>query len=118
MDAIEEQFAADFATWDLTLPPDATAARTPGCVEGSGWRIRYVFGSDDGGDYLDYLASHRMTNARHVRLRATGEAESLPCYHEMFVWDGTPEAKARAEAEYRAHNGRIGEMLKRKGLAD
>lgn len=118
MDAIETHFAADFAPWSLTLPPGVTEARTPGCVEGSGWRIRYVFGSDEGGDFLDYLASHRMTNARHVRLRATGETEDLPCTHEMFAWDGTPEAKVQAEAEYRAHNRRIGEMLKRKGLAD
>ncbi len=118
MDAIEERFAADFAPWALTLPPGATEARAPGLVEGSGWRIRYVFGSDDRGNYLDYLASHRMTNARHVRLRAAGEAESLPCTHEMFAWDGTPDGKARAEAEYRAHNSRIGEMLRAKGLAD
>ncbi len=115
MDGFAARFAADFG--GLKLPPGVAEACAPGLVDGAGWRIRYVFGRDDRSSLLDYLASHRMTNPLHGRLRATGEAASLPCTHEMLARDGTPESKERAEAEYRAHNRRIGEMLTRKGLA-
>lgn len=118
MDKIEKAFADYFKHWSLVLPEGATAEEEPGVVVGRGWHIRYIFGNDEQGKYLDFLGSHRMTNERHVRLRASGEVEGLPAIQEWYVYDGTEEDRQRAEAEYFAYNRQIGEMLRQKGLMD
>ena len=118
MDRIERAFADYFEPWSLVLPEGATAEEKPGIVVGQGWRVRYIFGSDEQGKYLDFLGSHRMTNERHVRLRASGEDEGLPTVQEGYVWNGTEEDRQRAEAEYLAYNRQIGKMLREKGLMD
>ena len=113
---IETLFAHYFQAWGLRLPPDAIASRSPGEVEGAGWHVRWVVAPD--GSHLDMLASHRMTNTRHVRLRADGEMEDLPCYHELVIWNEEEgETREEAAAANQAHNRRIGEMRRAKGLA-
>ncbi len=118
MNGIEKAFADYFKPWSPVLPEAVTAEEEPGVFVGQGWHIRYVFGSDEQGEYLDFLGSHRMTNQRHVRLRAGGEVEGLPTIREMFVYGGTEEDRQRAEAEYFAYNRQVGEMLREKGLMD
>ena len=86
LSGIEKAFADYFKHWSLVLPEGATAKEESGVVVGQGWHIRYVFGSDEQGKYLDFLGSHRMTNERHVRLRASGEAEGLPATQDWYVW--------------------------------
>ena len=66
--------------------------------------------------YLDYYASHRMTDDRHVRLREDGPAEHLPTIHTFLVRSRNPEEDARLEAEYLEHNRRVGRMLREKGF--
>ena len=117
MTEIERLFAEQFRPWGLVLPEGATERGEPGDTEGAGWSVRYVWGDDDRGRYLDYVADHRMTNQRHVRLRETGETESLPAVHDGYVSDGTEADRRRAEAEYVARNRRVYAALRRKGLA-
>ena len=95
-------------TSSLVLPKGAAAEEEPGVVVGQGWHIRYIFGSDEEGKYLDFLGSHRMTNQRHIRLRASGEVEGLPAPQEWFLWNGSEEDRQRAESEYLAYNRQIG----------
>ena len=118
MTEIERLFADQFRPWGLALLEGAAERGEPGRVGGAGWSVRYVWGDDDRGRYLDYVADHRMTNQRHVRLRETGEKESLPAIHDGFVSDGTEADGRRAEAEYTARNQRVYASLRRKGLAD
>ena len=66
--AIEERFAEYFANWDIRLPEDATQLEEPGLIQEGGWTIRYVFDDDAGGSYLEFYATHRMTNDRRVRI--------------------------------------------------
>ena len=113
---IEKAFADYFKHWSLVLPEGATAREEPGVVVGQGWHICYIFGSDEQGKHLDFLGSHRMTNERHVRLRAGGKVEGLPATRDFYVWNGTEEDRQRAEAEYFAYNRQVGEMLREKGL--
>jgi len=40
-------------------------------------------GKGRGAEYLDYYASHRMTNDRHIRLREDGSEEHLPMVSTM-----------------------------------
>jgi hypothetical protein len=72
MNHIAQAFREDFAHWDLEIPPELLASRAPGYIQAAGWLIQFVFGSDSRGEYLDYYASHRLTDDSHVRLYANG----------------------------------------------
>ena len=52
------------------------------CRKGAIW---HLFGSDDRGGYLEYYASHRMTDDRHVRLREDGSVEHLPAMRIFLI---------------------------------
>ncbi len=115
---IAAQFARYFAPWDICLPPDALHVGARGTLAHAGWTIMYLVARDGRGVYLDFYGSHRITNDRHVRLRAGEEAESLPAYldHMVFPPDASPAVRARIEEEYFAYNRRIGRMLRDKGF--
>ncbi len=70
-------FAERFANWDITLPAENIRQRTTGHIEKKGWLIQYCFGHDENGEYLDYYASHRMTDDEHIRLCADGSQIEL-----------------------------------------
>ena len=75
-----------------------------------------MFGSDEKGEYLDYYASHRMTNDRHVRIYASGEQEDLPTIQEFRLCSQDPEEDKRLEAKYYAENQRVARLLQEKGF--
>ena len=84
-------------------------------VEG-GWAIWYLFGEDERGEHLDYYASHRMTDDRHVRIYESGEVERLPTINTFRLVSQDPEEDARLEAEYLDKNRRVARMLEEKGF--
>ena len=98
-------FNQGFERWGITLPPDAEQRCSRGTIVSQGWTIKYCFGEDQDGKYLDYYAAHRMTNDTHTRIRANGDAESLPAYP-----DGTIQ---RWDAEYIE---RVTKLLEAKGF--
>jgi hypothetical protein len=117
MEAIRTAFR-NYFDGDVELPADL---RPEGAeLSGGGWMVRYVPGVDERGQpYLDFLAEHRMTNPRHLRLHADGRREYLECYRESYAYDeDVPGDEAQARAEYRAHNRRVHALLVGKGLAD
>jgi hypothetical protein len=116
MRSIEERFNRTFAHWGIALRPEDVDARRRGKIVGGGWAIWYLFGEDDRGRYLDYYASHRMTDDRHLRLREEGPAEHLPTIQTFRIGSKDPEEDARLKAEYFEHNHRVGRMLKEKGF--
>lgn len=116
MKNIESQFNDAFGHWRIRLPPDAVEQRKRGKIVRAGWAIWYLFGSDEKGEYLDYYASHRMTDDRHVRLYADGRCEDLPAIAGLRPCSGDPEEDARLEAEYCAENQRVARLLEEKGF--
>lgn len=116
LDQIESAFNRDFNHWDICLPPEAIASRQAGRIVESGWTIWYTFGSDEGDEYLDYYASHRMTNDRHVRLCADGRVEGLEAVIDMHVVPEDPEEAAQAQADFYARNRAVRRMLDAKGF--
>ena len=116
MGEIEQRFGRTFAHWGLALPPEHVSDRRRGKIVGGGWAIWYLFGEDERGEYLDYYASHRMTDDRHVRLREGGPAESLPTIGTFRIASPDSEEDARLEAEYLKRNRRVGRMLEEKGF--
>ena len=118
MERLAQIFEAYFGQWDIRLPAEALATRQPGQLQMAGWTIHYLFGSDERGDYLDFYATHRMTNDRHVRIRMSGETEMLPTILDEICYpaDATDEQRRQIEQEYRRHNIEVSDELRRKGF--
>lgn len=111
-------FAKEFAMSDICLAEDDVVNRRPGKIDKNGWDISYLFGSDEKGEYLDYYASHRMTNDRHVRIYADGQREDLPALVDFRRASQDPQEDERLKEEFYAENSRVLAMLKEKALWD
>ena len=89
-------FEQDFARWGLQLPADAIAARRSGQIREAGWSLRFNFGCDGGGEYLDYYASPRDVQDDppgddwHVRLYESGERVEMPPVLEAYLYGRDP----------------------------
>jgi hypothetical protein len=76
-------------------------ARQAGEVLQKGWSIQFLFGTDERGVYMDYYAAHRMTDDRHVRIRAGEPEEDLPSIVTgYFGSDDLEEERAAREAYF------------------
>lgn len=108
LSSIRSRFARYFAHWGIELPEKAVAERKRGELFQAGWSVRWLFGSDEKGEYLDFYAVHRMTNDRHERIHETGEMTELEALSVLIL--------VGKEKEYYARNRRVGRMLKAKGF--
>jgi hypothetical protein len=88
--------------------PDALIQGHPGHISGE-WSVRWVFGSTNGEEYLEFYARHRMTNDRHVRIYVSGSVEDLPAPIDAAA--GFP-MQLRSPEENRA----LRDELREKGL--
>jgi hypothetical protein len=111
-------FAEEFAMSDICLAEDDVVNRRRGKIDKCGWEISYLFGSDEKGEYLDYYASHRMTNDRHVRIYADGRREDLPALVDFRRASQNPQEDERLKEEFYTENSRVLAMLKEKALWD
>ena len=111
-------FDEAFERWEIHLPPEDAEARRRGSIQSAGWAIDYLFGADEQGEYLDYYASHRLTNDRHMRIRASGELETLetPEEHLVYPSGAAEDEKQRLKKEFRERNQRIYTALRQKGF--
>lgn len=115
--AIRERFAEYFATWDIKLPRGAVASGKRGLVRKAGWTIRYIVGEGNRGVYLEFYASHRMTNDRRRRIYASGHVEDKDAIWEIYGWDPkVPGSDQEAKRRYFEHNRRVSEELRELGL--
>ena len=116
MTEMEELFRDPFAPWGITIPSGHVRERRLGKIVEGEWAIWYLFGEDERGEYLDYYASHRMTDDRHVRIYESGEVARLPTINTFRLVSQDPEEEARLEAEYLDKNRRVARMLEEKGF--
>jgi hypothetical protein len=77
VERIEQRFNERFKKWQIRLPPEDIAERRRGMILERGWSIKYLFGRNEKGEYLDVYASHRMTDDTHERVYESGEVEEL-----------------------------------------
>jgi hypothetical protein len=115
---IAQNFSACFENWDIHLPKGALESAAPGGVSKAGWHIRWVFGSDEDGEYLEYLAGHRMTNESRSRLYASGEQRGMPARQDLIMYPAgaAEEEQKHIDAAFYEENGAITEELHRIGL--
>lgn len=116
MRTVGESFRRDFAHWGLALPENAVRERRPGFIHEGGWLIQYTFGRNRHGEYLDYYATHRMTDDQHVRLYATGRRQALAALTSAFLTSADPNQARRLEAAYYRRNRRVARQLVAKGF--
>ena len=113
MDKIKQVFDEEFGSWDIALPEDDLTARRGGAIHKAGWSINYRFGVEGGAEYIEYFATHRMTNDTLNRIYENGSRE-LVGYCQVFYVAGDPEA----ERNYYAHNRKFYEEVKSRGLLE
>jgi hypothetical protein len=115
---IQRYFEDYFARWSITLPSDAVARRAPGHLFEKGWHIGFIWGANEQGEYLEFLAQHRMTNDRRQRVYASGEVNVMPVPVPMYVVpaDATPEQEAEIASRHAREYRRESEKLRELGL--
>jgi len=115
MNEIRHSFAQYFEGLDIQLP-DPVPAR--GHIGKAGWAITYVLLQDEQGrPYLEFTASHRLTNPRHVSILHNGEEIALSSFQEDYTYDpDVPGDEEAAQARMTAHNEAVAEDLRKKGL--
>ncbi len=117
MHAVKREFGKYFSHWNIELPEEDVAKRSPGFITKAGWSIRYIFGKDGDREYLEFYAMHRMTDDRHVRIYDDGEGEELDAICSIYISNpNIPGDQERAEKENREHNQRVYRELQEKGL--
>ncbi len=116
IDDVVRNFEKGFSNWDITLPPELVEAREAGLIVSGGWTIFYKFGFEGEREYMDYYASHRMTNDSHVRLYADGTSRGLPSYRGEWILGETERDSELLEKEFYSYNQAVGELLAEKGF--
>ncbi|BAI61026.1 conserved hypothetical protein [Methanocella paludicola SANAE] len=117
MQAVKREFGQYFGHWNIELPEEDLANRSPGFITKAGWSIRYIFGKDGDREYLEFYAMHLMTDDRHVRIYEDVEYQELDAICSMFGFDPKiPGDEERAERENREYNQRVYKELQEKGL--
>ena len=115
---MQQAFNSHFTTWQIELPPDAMQPGLVWLIVQGGWTIWTVPGEEDGREFLDYYAMHRMTDDRHVRLYANGESEGLPAIEGMYATpqNATEAEEAETSAKHFERNQAVEKLLEEKGF--
>lgn len=111
LQTIKKIFDKNFAAWDLVLPEASLREQTPGSISQSGWTINYRYGRDHDQPYLEYFATHRMTNDTLNRIYADGREELLGFCQEFYL-----AGDVQAQQQYYQHNRRFYEDVEKRGL--
>ena len=111
MNWIKQRFDEKYRQWQIEIPPDDLTSRQSGVLQQDGWTIRYTFGREGERAYMDYFASHRMTNDTLNRIYSDGTCELLGYCMEFYLAND-PQAKR----EYLRHNRAFYALVKALGL--
>lgn len=116
MKSLADAFNKRFAHWKIQLPEEDLKTRQSGYIQQAGWLIHYCFGEDKNGEYMDYYATHRMTDDSHLRIYADGREKALPTLNGKVLCSEDPVEAKRLEKEHDARNREVVEMLVEKGF--
>lgn len=119
MKEIKDFFDDYFHAWGIVLPQDELDRHDPEMVAQickAGWTIRYRFRTQGGKWFMDFYASHRMTNDRHQRVWEDGTTEGLPVPDDFLLLSGDPEEDEKRTEEHRRQNQEVATLLAEKGF--
>jgi len=121
---LQAVFAEAMSYWGHQLPAEDVIHRRRGTLGGGdgdyGWgdTVKYLFGSDEQGEYVDYYLCHRLAGDRHGRIYEDGSTKDLPTIPTGRCGSSDPVEDARLEAESRAEYEQIIAMLRAKDFKD
>ena len=114
---IEDAFALIFAPWAIAAPPRHDQDRKVRAIRQAGWDIEYLWGEDEAGIFLEYIAGHRMLSGDdHRRIRDDGAQESFPSLYGMVPCSDDPEENEKLRRLYRDDMKRIENLRKTHGF--
>ena len=115
---IAEAFNYYFDTFPIRIAVEDIVVGTRRTLRRDGWAITYRVDEDaDGRPTLEFYATHRMTNDRHVAISADGQLEHRDSIREMLIFDPkTPGSQEAAAEEFHTHNQAIAKQLQDRGL--
>jgi hypothetical protein len=109
-DKLHEAFKDYFNTPGIELP---TPIPPHGELKGGGWVVKYLSTET----YVDFFAENRGTNSRHERINADGSITTLETYQPALIFENENDQDwGRASARMEAHNKKVTEILRSKGL--
>lgn len=108
---IKQVFDTRYAAWNIVLPAEQVQAQRRGSIVQAGWTIQYHYVTDDQATYLDYFASHRLTNDTLNRIYADGREETLGYCQEFYAADNI-----QAERAYTEHNRQFYDRVRKSGF--
>lgn len=112
-DRIKQMFDEQFAPSGVALPEEDLKGRRKGSVNRAGWSINYRFGVEGGAEYVEYFASHRMTNDTLNRIYDDGRTEVLGYCQEFYAADDP-----QADRDCLEHNRSFYALVKSRGLLE
>ena len=115
---IVEAFNAYFGRFGIRIEPEDVIVGSRRTIGKDGWAITYRIDGDAAGiACLEFYATHRMTNDRHVAISADGQLEHRDSIREMLIFDPkTPGSQEAAAEEFHTHNQAIAKQLQDRGL--
>ena len=119
LESLRAKFGEVFEQWGVTLPEDDVAERRGGSLrqQGGSGSVRYVFGRDEAGEYVEFYAFHRIWGDHHARIRESGELEGLEILQTGYPIDpDDPEVAARNQRAMAERNRNLLEELESAGL--
>jgi hypothetical protein len=115
---IVDGFNAYFRKFGIRIPAADVMVGGHGRIAKRGWLIAYRIDPDDAGKpSLEFYATHRMTDDRHLRIRADGDFERLRTIHGGYGYKPeVPGSEEAARDAYLRHNREVVKELLGRGL--
>jgi len=115
---IAEVFNDYFDAFAIRIAVEDVVVGTRRTLRQDGWAITYRVDEDaHGRPTLEFYATHRMTNDRHVVISADGQLDHQDSIREMLVFDPkVPGSQEAAADEFETHNRAVEQRLRDRGL--
>jgi hypothetical protein len=78
LEKIQTVFMKTFQGSDLKVPEENLRERTGSSIPWGSGRVMFIFGKEEGREYLEYYAHHRIGGDSHAKIFDDGETVSLP----------------------------------------
>ncbi len=109
---IAEAFNTYFDAFAIRITAEDVVAGAHRTLRQDGWAITYrVDGDATGIPTLEFYATHRSTNDRHVVIGPDGSVEHQDAIEDLLIISGPDSAR-----EFYDHNDAIAERLQSRGL--
>lgn len=113
---IQDTFTKEFEQFKIKIPEENLLERKPGSIPYGSGRIMFVFGVNDGTEFMEYYAHHRMGDCRG-RIYEDGKFVSLSELPSFFGYDPKiPGDEEKKKKEYQEEYEKIYNELIKTGL--